>query len=85
MALYNGQTRKVRNTSNPEKYTVLRKVGSKPAGAGIYECQSCGQEDVINRECPILPPCSVCKEDGHNWKLIVRAQGADEKDNQPYA
>ncbi len=50
-------------------------VGSPPDGAGIYQCQECGYEDVINRECNTLPPCQspTCQEkrkQGQRWKLV---------------
>ena len=71
MAFYNS-TKAVRPTDLPEQYQLNRPVGSKPAGPGIYECQNCGFEDVINRECSKLPPCSNCREKSHDWKMIVK-------------
>ena len=34
-----------------EKYKKIWKPGEKPSFAGIYRCQSCGYEDLINRQC----------------------------------
>ena len=82
MAFYNS-TKAVRPTDRPEQYQLNRPVGSKPAGPGIYECQNCGFEDVINRECSKLPPCSNCREKSHDWKMIVKAVDADKKKNGP--
>lgn len=67
---------KVRKTNKPEKYQKELYIGDKPKGPGIYKCQSCGYEDVINRECEELPPCSNCKSKGHKntWKFLVRAE-----------
>ena len=82
MAFYSS-TKAVKQSTATDKFTRLRPVGSLPAFPGIYECQSCGFEDVINRECEKLPPCSNCREDSHDWKLIVRAMNADDKPNGP--
>jgi hypothetical protein len=70
--------RKVRQSDKTSKFQKFA-VGDIPDYPGIYECQNCGQEDVINRECTKLPPCAACKEKGHEWLLIARAQDADEK------
>lgn len=62
------------------KYDIIRKPGEKPLYAGIYKCQSCGYEDLINRQCTKLPPCTNCEKNGHNdntWKLIVKAEDAE--------
>ncbi len=79
MALY-GEGSNVHTSNQPERYSKIRKIGDDPtsAGAGIYQCQTCNYEDVVNRECKSLPPCSNCKKKGHsnNWKLLVRAQDA---------
>ncbi|MCV0986102.1 hypothetical protein [Escherichia coli] len=61
------------------KYNKIRKPGEKPSSPGIYRCQSCGFEDLINRKCDKLPPCSNCQENGHKnntWRLLVRAEEA---------
>jgi len=65
----------VKHTDNPHQYTKDRHIGSKPGGPGIYKCQKCGFEDVINRECDKLPPCSNCKEKGRSntWRFLVKA------------
>lgn len=58
------------------KYVKIWKPGQAPSYAGIYRCQTCGYEDVINRECTKIPPCNNCEEKGHKnntWKLLVRA------------
>lgn len=56
-----------------EKYKNIWKPGQKPDFPGIYKCQICKFEDVINRECESLPPCSNCKDKPMEWKLLVRA------------
>lgn len=58
-----------------EKYENVWTSGEEPSYPGIYKCQSCGFEDVINRECDTMPPCSNC--DGSTWKLLVRAVDKD--------
>ena len=60
-------------TSTSDKYDKLRKPGEKPSSPGIYKCQACGYEDVINRECGSLPPCAHCQSKPHTWKLLVTA------------
>ena len=82
MAFYSS-TNAVQRTTVHEQYTRRRAIGSKPGGPGIYECQNCGYEDVINRECQTLPPCSNCKEESNGWKMIVKAVDADKKKNAP--
>lgn len=72
MAFYN-DSQKVRKTDKPEKYQKDRKPGEKPVNPGIYKCQQCGYEDVINRECEKLPPCANCNKNPHFWKLLVTA------------
>lgn len=74
MAWY-GDSKKVTETKgeNAAKYSKEWKPGQNPSYAGIYKCQSCGYEDVINRECTSLPPCSNCDSEGIKWKLLVRA------------
>jgi hypothetical protein len=72
VAFYNDDT-KVRKTDQPGKYQVARKPGEKPSSPGIYKCQACGYEDVINRECGHLPPCAKCDKKPHTWKLLVTA------------
>ncbi|PDO82056.1 hypothetical protein BK796_23245 [Kosakonia pseudosacchari] len=62
------------------RYTRVWKPGENPDAAGIYRCQGCGYEDVINRECTKLPPCSNCEKNNHSdntWKLLVRAEDAE--------
>ncbi|MCB5949339.1 hypothetical protein [Enterobacter sp. TCD1-1] len=61
------------------RYEKIWKPGENPDWAGIYRCQACGYEDLINRQCTKLPPCSNCDEKGHannTWKLLVRAVDA---------
>lgn len=82
MAFYSS-TKAVCQSEHPEQYDRLRPIGSKPSDPGIYECQNCGFEDVINRECEKFPPCSNCKEKSRNWKMIVKAVGTDKKPNGP--
>ena len=55
------------------KYEREWKPGENPDFPGIYKCQSCNYEDVINRECNSLPPCSNCDSKSIKWKLLVRA------------
>ncbi|EES4599983.1 hypothetical protein FP864_004833, partial [Escherichia coli] len=47
------------------KYEKIWKPGEKPDCAGIYRCQACGYEDLINRQCNKLPPCSNCEKKSH--------------------
>lgn len=61
-------------SDKPEQYDVKRRPGDKPSAPGIYKCQSCGFEDVINRECDTLPPCSECRNKTTTWKLLVKAR-----------
>ncbi len=72
MAFYS-DAKKVVKTDKPEKYQKERKPGEKPSSPGIYKCQACGYEDVINRECNTLPPCANCEKKPHTWKLLVTA------------
>lgn len=72
MAFYDNE-KAVQKTDKPAKYQVARKPGEKPSSPGIYKCQSCGYEDVINRECDTLPPCANCDRKPHSWKLLVTA------------
>ena len=58
------------------KFEKIWKPGNKPDFPGIYKCQKCGFEDVINRECESLPPCSNCRPGPMQWKLLVRAEDA---------
>lgn len=57
------------------RFASLHNIGSKPSYPGIYKCQTCGFEDVINRECEKFPPCSNCsgKKGANTWKLLVQA------------
>ncbi|PRZ52302.1 hypothetical protein BX589_115182 [Paraburkholderia fungorum] len=76
MAFY-ADKNKVQVSDKPAQYGTLRKPGEKPGGPGIYKCETCGFEDVINRECKKLPPCSNCDNDGKGgneyWKFLVKA------------
>lgn len=74
MAFYRDSTN-VNRTGDEyaEKYNKEWKPGQNPKFPGIYKCQSCGYEDVINRECETMPPCAECQEDTTTWKLLVRA------------
>ncbi|HHQ4311112.1 TPA: hypothetical protein ACSP7Z_001735 [Serratia fonticola] len=79
---YYGDTKLVRRADNEaglKKYSKIWKIGEKPVYPGIYKCQHCSFEDVINRDCEKLPPCSNCKKKGHanEWKLLVRAIDPD--------
>jgi len=71
---------KVKESTNVDKFNKIWKPGENPNWAGIYRCQSCGYEDVINRECTKLPPCSNCENKHHKnntWKLLVRAEDSE--------
>jgi len=72
MAFYADSTA-VKKTDKPDRYGVERKPGEAPSSPGIYKCQACGYEDVINRECSTLPPCANCNKKPHKWKLLVTA------------
>ena len=72
MAFYE-DAKAVKKTDSPEKYQKERQPGQRPSSPGIYKCQSCGYEDVINRECDTLPPCANCDKKPHAWKLLVTA------------
>jgi len=74
MAFYENK-KSVLETDKPEQYKKIRNIGEIPGGPGIYECQVCKYEDVINRECEKLPPCSNCKKKGqtNTWKYLVKA------------
>jgi len=61
------------NLSNkPDQYNMLRSPGETPPAPGIYKCQKCGFEDVINRDCDTLPPCANCDK-SMKWKMLVKA------------
>lgn len=62
MALY-GAGSNVHTSNQPERYSMIREIGDNPtlAGAGIYQCQTCHYEDVVNRECKSLPPVQTAK------------------------
>jgi hypothetical protein len=62
----------VKFSDKPDQYFVKRKPSSAPPSPGIYKCNGCGYEDVINRECEELPPCSNCREK-ITWCLLVKA------------
>lgn len=74
MAFY-ADKKVVRESDNPNQYAQVRKIGEKPGGPGIYKCQTCGFEDVMNRECAKLPPCANCSDSkgANTWKLLVKA------------
>lgn len=72
MAFY-ADKKNVKFSDKPDQYNVERKPGDKPSSPGIYKCQNCGFEDVINRECEKLPPCSECKTKTTTWKMLVKA------------
>jgi hypothetical protein len=63
----------VKLSDKTEQYGKILKPGSTPPAPGIYKCQNCGFEDVINRECSKLPPCSSCEHVGATWKMLVKA------------
>jgi len=69
MARYK-DTKSVKNSTHA-KFDQLLKPGKKPNFPGIYKCQQCGLEDVINKECESLPPCAKCQKKPHEWKLLV--------------
>lgn len=69
----------VKLTDKPRQYEAHRKPGSKPPAPGIYQCQSCGFEDVINRECNELPPCARCLSGTSTWRLLVKAKNKTRK------
>jgi len=72
MAWYS-DSNNVKKSNRTEKFEKEMKPGENPDYPGIYRCQSCGYEDVINRECGSLPPCANCNKKPHKWKLLVRA------------
>ena len=75
MAFY-ADTTSVKKTTSPVQYGLVRNIGEKPGGPGIYKCQRCGFEDVINRECTKLPPCAHCSssnKEANTWKFLVKA------------
>jgi len=74
------KAKSVKKSDYPAKFEKIWNIGEKPEYPGIYECQACLYEDVINRECEKLPPCSNCKKKGHSntWQLLVTAQDAPE-------
>lgn len=55
-----------------KKYNQTYKAGEKPDFAGIYKCQTCDYEDVINRECNAFPPCQECNNS--TWNLLVKVE-----------
>lgn len=72
MAFYT-DTKNVKISDKPAQYNKVFTPGSTPSAPGIYKCQNCGYEDVINRECDKLPPCSSCGHKGATWKILVKA------------
>ena len=59
-----------------DRYEKIWNISENPSYSGIYRCQTCGYEDVINRECNKLPPCSNCRSEksSNTWKLLVRVE-----------
>ncbi|MCS3834822.1 hypothetical protein HNP10_003622 [Aeromonas veronii] len=47
--------------------------GHNPPAPGIFECQECNKEMVMNRAADPLPPCSAC--DGKTWLLVAAPKG----------
>jgi hypothetical protein len=73
MAFY-ADSKNVQVSDKPDQYSKLWKPGETPPAPGIFKCQTCGFEDVINRECTKLPPCSACgKKKNEHWKMLVKA------------
>lgn len=74
MAFYDN-AKHVRVSDKPNQYRELRSIGEAPGGPGIYKCQTCGFEDVINRKCDKLPPCSNCSpaKRANKWVYLVKA------------
>ncbi len=72
MAFY-GDKSKVRQSDKMDQYNKARKPGETPPSPGIYKCDSCGYEDVFNRECAKIPPCANCGTETTTWKLLVKA------------
>lgn len=73
--------KKVKQSGAPSKFGTFR-IGEEPEYPGIYECQVCAHEIVMNRDADPFPPCSNCKKtaaDNKQWLLLVRAQNASEK------
>lgn len=79
MAAFDSAQSKVRNIvkEQVQHFRSIQKTGSAPTRPGIYECQNCGFEDLINRDCDKLPPCSDCE--GSEWLLIVYALNSKQK------
>jgi hypothetical protein len=75
MAFY-GDEKKVIKSTKLTQYQTELKPGESPLGPGIYKCQACGFEDVMNRACNTLPPCSNCNKKPHTWKFLVKAVDA---------
>jgi hypothetical protein len=75
MAFYGDKTKVIHATDHKDvaKYSRSWNPGDRPAYPGIYKCQRCGFEDVINRECYNMPRCAECRADTTTWKLLVRA------------
>ena len=71
MAFY-ADTKKVVLSDKPDQYDKRHNPGGTPPSPGIYKCQECGFEDVINRDCDTLPPCANC-DNSMQWKLLVKA------------
>ncbi len=72
MAFYIDKT-SVKVSDKSAQYERLWKPGETPSSPGIYKCQRCKFEDLFNRECETVPPCSKCKEQTTTWKLLVKA------------
>ncbi len=57
--------------SKDAAFSKTHKIGENPDLPGIFECQSCGKEIVMNRVADPLPPCSACKKPTATWKLVA--------------
>lgn len=73
--------KKVKQSTTVSKFGLFR-IGEAPKYPGIYECQVCEHEIVMNRDADPFPPCKNCEKtaaDKKQWLLLVRAQDASEK------
>lgn len=57
--------------STDAAFSKIHKIGENPDLPGIFECQSCTKEIVMNRVADPLPPCSACKKPTATWKLVA--------------
>lgn len=69
MPIYNDKY-KFQHSKNAA-FSKTHKIGENPDLPGIFECQSCTKEIVMNRVADPLPPCSSCGEPGITWKLVA--------------